>query len=106
MDGDNPVFASQATRAIPPAIRDTVLFRDGGCTIDGCNSRYRLEPHHIIPRSEHGTHHPSNLTTLCWYHHHVAIHGNGFRIDTESPPHKRSKAPLRSRQDVHRIGRS
>jgi hypothetical protein len=89
MDGNEPVASSHATRAIPPATRDAILFRDGGCTIDGCNSRYRLEPHHIKPRAKAGNHEPENLTTLCWYHHHVAIHGNGFRIDATSPSDRR-----------------
>ena len=84
-----PVTTSHATRAIPQAIRHAVLHRDGGCTIDGCRSRYRLEPHHIAPRSRGGDNSMENLTTLCWYHHHVAIHGNGCRIDPESPPQRR-----------------
>ncbi|MEA3501731.1 MAG: HNH endonuclease, partial [Actinomycetota bacterium] len=50
-----------------------------------CTSRYRLEPHHIVLRSDGGTHDPENLTTLCWFHHHVAVHQQGFRIDPNSP---------------------
>ena len=88
VDGQ-PVVASHATRAIPTAIRHTVMARDGGCTIDGCRSRYRLQPHHIRPWSVGGTHDPDNLTSLCWYHHHVAIHRDGYRIDPASPPHRR-----------------
>lgn len=84
-----PVVTSPATRAIPPAIRHAVLHRDAGCTIDGCRSRYRLEPHHILPRSCGGDHSMENLTTVCWYHHHVAIHGNGYTIDPESPHQRR-----------------
>jgi hypothetical protein len=26
---------------------------------------------------------------LCWYHHHVAIHGMGMEIDPHSPVHRR-----------------
>jgi len=84
-----PVVTSPATRAIPPAIRHAVTHRDGVCVIDGCRSRYRLEPHHILGYADGGSHHPDNLATICWYHHHVAIHGNGYRIDPESPPHRR-----------------
>jgi hypothetical protein len=80
-----PVVTSKATRAIPPAIRRLVAHRDGGCTIAGCTSRYRLEPHHIQLRSDGGTHDPENLTTLCWFHHHVAVHQQGLRIDPDSP---------------------
>ena len=42
-----PVVTTPATRTIPPAIRHTVAYRDAVCVIDGCASRYRLEPHHI-----------------------------------------------------------
>jgi hypothetical protein len=97
MDGDQPVATSNASRAIPPATRDAVLFRDDGCTIDGCNSRYRLEPHHIIGYADGGPHEPDNLTTLCWYHHHVTIHGNGWQIDPTSPRSRRRLEP-RSRR--------
>jgi hypothetical protein len=87
-DGE-PVATSRASHSIPPAVREAVLHRDGGCTIDGCRSRYRLEPHHIHPRSRGGSHEMGNLTTLCWYHHHVAIHGSGYRIDPDSPATRR-----------------
>ena len=89
LQGGEPVVTSKASRAIPPAVRSLVAARDGGCTIAGCTSRYRLEPHHIIHRSDGGSHDPENLTTLCWFHHHVAIHQQGLRIDPDSPPLKR-----------------
>ena len=74
LEDGQPVVTSRASRAIPPAIRRFVANRDGGCTISGCTSRYRLEPHHIQLRSDGGSHDPENLTTLCWLHHHIAIH--------------------------------
>ena len=88
-----PVAASPAVRAIPAATRRFVLWRDGGCVIDGCSSRYRLQPHHITPYSEGGNHDPDNLATLCWYHHHVAIHGTGYRLDANTPPQRRKLIP-------------
>ena len=78
---------------IPPALRRAVLARDNGCTIDACTSVYRLEIHHIIPRSKGGDHSPHNLTTLCWWHHHIAIHRQGKRIDPQSPPRRRRLLP-------------
>jgi hypothetical protein len=86
LDNGEPVVTSRASRAIPPAVRRLVAYRDGGCTIAGCTSRYRLEPHHIRLRCDGGSHDPENLITLCWFHHHVAIHHQGFRIDPDSPP--------------------
>ncbi len=92
LDNGIPVTTSPATRAIPPALRQLIAHRDGGCVIDGCHSRYRLQPHHITRFADGGSHHPDNLATLCWYHHHVAIHGDGYRIDSESPPLRRRLA--------------
>ena len=31
---------------------------------------------------------PSSASTLCWYHHHIAIHRRGQRIDPDTPPHQ------------------
>lgn len=90
IESGKPVSSSAATRTIPPAVRRFVLHRDGGtCTADGCSSRYRLQPHHIRERSRGGDHDPDNLTTLCWYHHHVVVHRNGYRISPASPPLRR-----------------
>jgi len=94
---NQPVAASHATRHIPPHIRAFVTKRDGGCTISGCNSRYRLEPHHIVPWAEGGRHDPDNLATLCWYHHHIAIHQHGHQLDPHSPPQNRRFLPKRKR---------
>ena len=70
--------------------RRPIVHPDGGrCAIDGCNSRHRLQPHHIIPFSEGGATGPENLTTLCWFHHHVVIHGLGYRLDPGTPPQRR-----------------
>ena len=105
MDGAIPVSTSPATRHIPPAIRDAVAARDGSCTIDGCRSRYRLQPHHVTAYGEGGSHHPDNLTTLCWYHHHVAIHQPGYRIDPHTPPQRRRLIPPRTSADRGPPGR-
>jgi hypothetical protein len=89
VDG-TPLGIGNSSAAIPPRTRRYVLHRDGGtCTIDGCRSRNRLQPHHIEPRSVDGDNDPDNLTTLCWYHHHVVIHGRGYHLDPNSPPQRR-----------------
>ncbi len=88
-DGDRVAW-SDLGEAIPPAVRALVWHRDmGSCSIAGCNSRYRLQIHHIRERSRGGGHNPENLILVCWFHHHVAIHGLGFRIDPDSPVHRR-----------------
>ncbi|HJU81619.1 MAG TPA: HNH endonuclease signature motif containing protein, partial [Acidimicrobiia bacterium] len=86
----NQLSYSDLGEAIPPALRALVMARDlGMCAIAGCRIRYRLQIHHLHPRSRGGGHHPDNLITLCWYHHHVAIHGMGMEIDPHSPVHRR-----------------
>ncbi len=85
-----PINMGRRTRVVPPRLRRFVLQRDGGfCTVEGCTSRYRLQAHHIVPWSESGVTSEHNLTTLCWFHHHVVVHGRGFAIDPSSPPHRR-----------------
>lgn len=76
-----PIVTTSATRTIPPAVADYVLWRDGKCRAPGCSSRHRLQPHHVIPRSHDGSHHPDNLVTLCWYHHHVVIHRRQYQLE-------------------------
>ncbi len=86
----HPVAYSDMGEAIPNHIRRYVAWRDQGqCSIEGCHSTYRLQPHHIRQRQHGGTHHPDNLITLCWYHHHIVIHGLGYQIDPISPVHRR-----------------
>jgi hypothetical protein len=89
LENGKPVCYSDASRSIPPAVRKAVAWRDGSCGIDGCNSRYRLQPHHIQHREHHGPDDPENLITLCWFHHHVVVHGMGLSIDPDSPPQRR-----------------
>lgn len=102
LSGGKAIATSDAARVIPAAVRRLVAHRDGGCTIVGCTSRYRLEPHHIIPRSRGGTHDPENLTTLCWFHHHIAVHLQGFHIDPDSPPSQRRLTRLPAGPDPPR----
>ncbi|MEN8113447.1 MAG: DUF222 domain-containing protein [Actinomycetota bacterium] len=88
-----PLNMGRRTRVIPPRLRRFVLARDDGCTIVGCTSRYRLQVHHITPWSQGGATDASNLATVCWYHHHIAIHARGFTIDLDSPTHRRRLRP-------------
>ena len=85
-----PLAVGRRSRVIPPRLRRFILDRDGaGCTVAGCMSRYRLQVHHIVRWADGGRSDPENLTTVCWFHHQVVIHGQGFRIDPESPPQRR-----------------
>jgi hypothetical protein len=57
------------TRAISPALRRALNARDRGCRFPGCpNTRY-VDAHHIRHWVHGGETKPSNLVTLCRYHH-------------------------------------
>ncbi len=84
-----PLAVGTSTTRIPARTRRFVLARDGGCVIDGCASRHRLQPHHIVPRSRGGDNTAANLATLCWFHHHVVIHQRGYELDPTSPARRR-----------------
>jgi hypothetical protein len=89
-DDHGQISTSPSSRTIPGAIRRRVLYRDGHqCVIAGCQSRSRLQPHHLVPYAHGGTHDPSNLVTLCWFHHHIVVHQQGRRIDPDSPAQAR-----------------
>jgi hypothetical protein len=75
---DNP-------RSMPRRPTDSVLARDGWrCTAPGCTAR-EVEVHHIVYRSQGGSDDPSNLTSLCPFHHRMAVHG-GLAILTGRAP--------------------
>ncbi len=87
IDEGRYVAVGHTTHTMPPRLRRLIHQRDGGmCTADGCGSRYRLQPHHIRHRHHGGTDDPTNLTLLCWFHHHVVIHRHGHHIDPTSQP--------------------
>ncbi len=77
--------AEPAAQSIPPSIRREVLRRDHGrCQVVGCRSAKFVEVHHIVWRSDGGTHHPSNLTTTCSAHH-ALVHRGLLIIEGTAP---------------------
>ena len=75
-----PMVYGRRTRTIPPALRRAIIHRDNNtCTADGCPSTHRLQVHHLTPWSKSGTTDPENLITLCWYHHQIIVHQQGFQ---------------------------
>ena len=75
-----PLNLGRKTRTVSPALRRLVLARDMGCAVEGCSSNYRLEVHHTVPFSEGGATDAEDLVSLCWFHHHVAVHRLGLTI--------------------------
>jgi Domain of unknown function (DUF222) len=70
---------------VPWWIRKAVATRDQRCTWPGgCDKPTgQTEPHHVMNRAHHGATAVSNLSSLCWYHHHVVVHrwGWDFKIN-------------------------
>ena len=78
-DGE-PLNVGRKTRTIPAPLRRALKARDQGCRFPGCaNSRY-MDAHHIVHWVNGGETKPSNLVSLCRFHHH-AVHEGGFRIE-------------------------
>jgi 5-methylcytosine-specific restriction endonuclease McrA len=96
-----PMVYGRRKRSIPPALRRAIIHRDGNvCTADGCDSRNRLQIHHIIPWTEGGTTDPDNLITLCWFHHQIIVHQQGFQ-PYRHPQHRRIRFRRLSRGPPH-----
>ncbi len=66
-------------RTAPPVLKRALLERYGHrCSIEGCDSRYRLEAHHMTSWSKGGSTDQDDMILPCWFHHHVVIHQRGF----------------------------
>lgn len=64
-----PLSVGRKTRAISPALRRALNARDRGCRFPGCpNARY-VDAHHIRHWAHGGETKPSNLVSLCRFHH-------------------------------------
>ncbi len=69
------------TRTISAPLRRVLNARDKGCRFPGCaNTRY-IDAHHVEHWANGGETKPSNLVSLCRFHHH-AVHEGGVRIET------------------------
>lgn len=88
-----PLNLGRKTRTVSPALRRFVLARDMGCTAEGCSSGYRLEVHHTVPFTEGGATDAEDLVSLCWFHHHVAVHRLGFTLYRVGASRVRLKRP-------------
>jgi hypothetical protein len=84
-----PMVYGRSQRTAPPALRRALLHRNGlTCSADGCNSRHRLQVHHLNSWAQGGETNPEDLVVLCWFHHQVVIHQRGFSIYRD-PTHGR-----------------
>ena len=77
---DGRVQAEGKTRSIPRRMRRAVLARDGGCRWPGCTRRRFVDIHHVVFWSNGGRTEPSNLVTICRFHHRL-VHEGGYRLE-------------------------
>ncbi len=79
-DDGEPLNVGRKTRTISAPLRRILNARDKGCRFPGCaNTRY-LDAHHVEHWANGGETKPSNLVSLCRFHHH-AVHEGGIRIE-------------------------
>lgn len=77
-DGE-PLDVGRKTRLISAPLRRLLIARDKGCRFPGCcNERY-IDMHHIRHWANGGETKPSNLVSLCRFHHR-AVHEGGFDV--------------------------
>jgi hypothetical protein len=65
----------RSTYAVPAALRDFVVTRDGTCRFPGCSRRAGLaQIDHAVPWDQGGTSDRANLGALCVRHHQLKTH--------------------------------
>ena len=78
-DGE-PLNVGRKMRTVSAPLRRMLTARDKGCRFPGCcNARY-IDMHHIKHWANGGETKPSNLVSLCRFHHR-AVHEGGFSVE-------------------------
>ena len=67
------------TRTISPGLRRVLNARDQGCRFPGCCNQRHVDAHHIHHWADGGETKPSNLLSLCRWHHRC-VHEGGIQI--------------------------
>jgi hypothetical protein len=78
-DGE-PLNVGRKTRTISPALRRFLKARDKGCRFPGCTNTRHVDAHHIHHWANGGETKPSNLVSLCGFHHRK-VHEGGMRAE-------------------------
>jgi hypothetical protein len=79
-DDGEPLNVGRKTRIVSAPLRRLLTARDKGCRFPGCcNARY-IDMHHIKHWANGGETRPSNLVSLCRYHHR-SVHEGGFNVE-------------------------
>jgi hypothetical protein len=78
----HPAQIGRTQHVVPRRIRRLVEHRDGGCRVPGCDSKLKVQVHHITHWEDDGETVTWNLLCLCGHHHrmhhqgHLGITGN------------------------------
>ncbi len=78
-DGE-PLNVGRKRRTISAPLRRALNARDKGCRFPGCANSHYIDAHHIEHWVNGGETKPSNLVSLCRFHHR-AVHEGGIRIE-------------------------
>jgi hypothetical protein len=71
-----PLNVGRRTRSIPPALRRALNARDRGCRFPACTHTRYVDAHHVQHWAHGGETKPSNLVTLCRFHHRKVHEGD------------------------------
>ena len=75
-----PLNVGRKTRIISAPLRRLLTARDKGCRFPGCSNARYIDMHHIRHWANGGETRPSNLVSLCRFHHR-AVHEGGFNVE-------------------------
>lgn len=79
-DEGEPLNVGRKTRTISAPLRRVLNARDKGCRFPGCSNTRYIDAHHVEHWANGGETKPSNLVSLCRFHHR-AVHEGGIRIE-------------------------
>jgi hypothetical protein len=88
---DVTTIAHDGTKAMPIAIRRSVLARDPECVVDICSAP-TAEVHHLDERSDGGVHSVHNCRGLCKWCHHL-VHYRGYTLEPNGDGTYHLRAP-------------
>jgi hypothetical protein len=74
-----PLSVGRKTRIISAPLRRLLTARDKGCRFPGCSNARYIDMHHIKHWANGGETRPSNLVSLCRFHHR-GVHEGGFDV--------------------------
>ncbi|HEU4593287.1 MAG TPA: DUF222 domain-containing protein [Steroidobacteraceae bacterium] len=78
-DDGEPLSVGRKTRIISAPLRRLLTARDKGCRFPGCSNARYIDMHHIKHWANGGETRPSNLVSLCRFHHR-AVHEGGYDV--------------------------